>query len=157
MRKPPRGREERIFGRRELSLAIFQGAVLLASVFAFYAWLASGVTDEQIARAAAFVALITGHLSLALAEKTSSGASIFARSQIVFWSIAAGATLIVSAALSIPFLQDILRFAPPPAPILALSLMVGLLSGGWYAAAPFIKRGHEQLRPSVGRSVPGRG
>lgn len=147
MRKPPRGREEKIFGRRELSLAVIQGAVLLASVFAFYAWLVSGVTDEEIARAAAFVALITGHLTLAAAERSSSGTPIFGRSQLVFWSIAAGATLIVSLALTVPFLLDILRFAPLPASILALSLTVGLLSGGWYAGAPLIRRGRSAEDP----------
>ena len=140
MRKPPRAREEKIFGARELRLAIVQGAVLLASVFSFYAWLTSGVADEEVARAAAFLALITGHLSLALAERSSGGAPIFSRTQLVFWSIATGATIIVGAALTVPFFLEILRFAPPPPPILALSLMVGLLSGGWYAGAARLKK-----------------
>jgi Ca2+-transporting ATPase len=39
MQRPPRRRDERLFGRRELMLAIVQGTVVLASVFAFYAWL----------------------------------------------------------------------------------------------------------------------
>ncbi len=147
MRKPPRGRREKIFGTRELILAGVQGAILLTSVFAFYVWLNSGVANEQVARAAAFVALVTGHLSLALAESGSSGAPLFSRTRIVFWSIATGATIIVGATLTVPFLLDVLRFAAPPAHILALSVLIGLLSGGWYAGVRLTKRGRSVTRP----------
>ena len=132
MRKPPRGRGENIFGARELSLAIVQGLVLLASVFAFYAWLNSSIENGEVARAAAFVALVTGHLSLALAESGMSGTPLFSRARIVFWSITAGAVMVVGAAVTVPFLLDVLRFARPTGPILALSLLVGLFSGGWW-------------------------
>jgi Ca2+-transporting ATPase len=135
MRKPPRPRNERLFGPGELIVAIVQGAILLASVFLLYAWLNASGTGAEVARAAAFLALVTGHLSLAIAENASAGRNLFARTRIVFWSIALVATALVSAALSMPFLMEVLRFETPPLPILTLSILVGLISGGWYAAA----------------------
>lgn len=140
MHKPPRSRAERIFGARELNMAIVQGGVLLAAVLAFYTWLNSEVANEGVARAGAFVSLVTGHLSLALAEGTGSRVPLFSRARIVFWSIAAGAAAIVSAALTVPILLDIFRFVTPPTSILILSLLVGLLSGGWYSIVRVRKR-----------------
>ena len=132
MRKPPRGRHEKLFGSRQLSLAIMQGAVLLAAVFALYAWLNASGTSEEVSRAAAFVALVTGHLSLALAESGATGRALLARDKRVFWVITGGAGVLVSATLAVPFLLEILRFATPPPAILATGIVTGLLSGGWY-------------------------
>ena len=123
MQKPPRGLGEKLFGKAELMLAVLQGVVLLACVIAFYAWLMESGIGEAAARAAAFVALVSGHLSLA-----------FSRPRAVFWWIAAGATAVLAASLSVPFLLEILRFAPPPPSVLAISLAVGLLAGGWHPA-----------------------
>jgi Ca2+-transporting ATPase len=131
MQRSPRRRDERLFGRRELMLAIVQGTVVLASVFAFYAWLNASNVGEQIARAGAFVALVTGHLSLALAESSSLGQPLLARGRGVFWAIVAGAVLLVTASLTVPFLLEVLRFAMPPRSILAMSMFIGLVSGGW--------------------------
>ncbi len=131
MQRSPRRRDERLFGRRELMLAIVQGTVVLASVFAFYAWLNASNVGEQIARAGAFVALVTGHLSLALAESSSLGQPLLARGRGVFWAIVAGAVLLVTASLTVPFLLAVLRFAMPPLSILAMSMFIGLVSGGW--------------------------
>ena len=131
MQRPPRRRDERLFGRSELTLAIVQGTVVLASVFAFYAWLNASNVGEQIARAGAFVALITGHLSLALAESSASGQPLLARGRGVFWVIVAGAVLLVIASLTVPFLLEVLRFAMPPFLILATGMLIGLVAGGW--------------------------
>jgi len=131
MQRPPRRRDERLFGRSELTLAIVQGTVVLASVFAFYAWLNASNIGEQIARAGAFVALVTGHLSLALAESSSFGRPPLARGRGVFWAIVAGAVLLVTASLTVPFLLKVLRFAMPPLSILAMGMLIGLVSGGW--------------------------
>lgn len=131
MQRPPRRRDERLFGRSELTLAIVQGSVVLASVFAFYAWLNASNVGEQIARAGAFVALVTGHLSLALAESSSFGRPLLARGRGVFWAIVAGAVLLVTASLTVPFLLEVLRFAMPPLSILAMGMSIGLVSGGW--------------------------
>ena len=146
MLKPPRARDEKLFGRRELATALLQGAVLLASVLALYFWLNAAVADEGAARAAAFVSLITGHLTLALVEGTRGG-SIFASGRGIFWSIVIVAALVVGGALTIPFLMEVLRFAPLSPFILATSILVGLISGGWYAGARLV--GPSSVAPKV--------
>jgi Ca2+-transporting ATPase len=139
MRSPPRGRGERLFGRSELALAVVQGLALLVPVLAVYAWLNSNGAGQEVARTAAFVALVTGHLSLALAESSSIGRSPLGEGRGIFWSIVAAAVLLVVASLTIPFLLDVLRFAMPPVPILVISVLVGLISGGWYGAIRIVR------------------
>ena len=132
MRKPPRRRDEKLFGSKELILAGIQGAILLASVFLFYGWLNAAGSGSEVARAGAFTALVTGHLVLALAESATSGHGLFGRTKIIFWSIAGGATALLIAALTVPFLLEVLRFETPSPGLLSASVLVGLASGGWY-------------------------
>jgi Ca2+-transporting ATPase len=132
MKAPPRGRNEPLFGARQIAFAAVQGAVLLAAVFGFYWWLV-GIQPERIARAAAFVALVSGHLTLALAEGGWGRAGPFSRSGMIFWAIVAAAVLILSLTLTIPFLVEALRFSPPGAAILAMGIAIGVAGGGWSA------------------------
>ena len=133
MKKPPRRAEEPLFGLREISLAGVQGAVLLVSVLSYYAWMLNAGHGEEVARAAAFVALVAGHLSLAIAEGRTPGTPFFGRERLVFWLIAAGAVLVLTAALAIPFIADILRFATPSALQLMTGAAIGIVTGGWFA------------------------
>lgn len=145
MRKPPRRRDERLFGSKELILAGVQGAILLASVFLFYGWLNAEGFGSEFARAGAFTALVTGHLSLALAESVTAGAGLFVSTRRVFWFIALGATILLIAALSVPFLLEVLRFQAPSPLILIVSVLVGLVSGGWYAAVQAVHLSRARL------------
>jgi Ca2+-transporting ATPase len=146
MRRPPRGRDERLFGRGELTLAIVQGAVLLGSVFALYACLNSTGIGAAAARACAFAALVTGHLSLALAESGTFGRAPLGEGRGIYWGIVAAAALLVAATLTVPFLQEVLRFAAPSGQVLAVSLLVGLASGGWYGLVKLLHLEGEPLR-----------
>jgi Ca2+-transporting ATPase len=132
MRKPPRRSDEPLFGARQISLAVVLGSVLLASVFGFYAWMNQSGVAEEVARAAAFIALVVGHLSLAIAESKSTGSRLFGRERIAFWCIVGGAIAVLAAATSLPFMLEILRFSPPPLSLLSASVAVGMLAGGWY-------------------------
>lgn len=133
MKKPPRRAEEPLFGLRQIALAGVQGSVLLVSVLGYYASMQNMGHGDQVARAAAFIALVTGHLSLAVAEGRTPGSPLFARERIVFWLIAAGAILVLTATIAVPLLADILRFSTPSHIDLLISVVVGLLAGGWFA------------------------
>jgi len=137
MQRPPRRASEPLFGRMQIAMAGVQGLVLLAAVLSWYWWLnASGAGAEQ-SRAAAFVALVTGHIALAAAVLGTSGPGLLARHRWVFWLIAGGAAGLVTLTLTIPALLNVMRFASPGPTELLGSILVGLVAGGWYAARGF--------------------
>jgi Ca2+-transporting ATPase len=135
MARPPRPASEPLFGRRQVALAVVQGAILLAAVLGLYAWLAAAAVPEDEARACAFVALVTGQLVLALAEVAAGGAGLFGRHELPFWAIAGAAGLMLALGLLVPPLARILEFALPSARELLVAVAVGLAAGGWYGPA----------------------
>ena len=140
---------EALFGRRQLSIALAQGLILLAAVLGLYVWLIQSGSDEGIARASAFIALVTGHLSLAIAESSVIGSRLFSRDRIIFWVIVAGAAIVMSAAVTFSFLLEILRFQAPPALLLLGSVAVGLIAGGWWSLARLLRMRHSHGAPLV--------
>jgi len=137
MRRPPRRASEPLFGRMQIAVAAVQGLVLLAAVLSWYWWLNVSGTGEDQSRAAAFVALVTGHIALAAAMLATSDRGLLARHRWIFWLIAAAAAGLLMLLLSIPALLDVMRFASPgPAELLG-SILIGLAAGGWYAARAF--------------------
>lgn len=132
MRKPPRPAKEPLFGLRQILVAGVQGAVLLATVLGLYAWLiADGLPDTE-ARAAAFVALVVGHLSLALADASSGASRLLDRGRGTFWIIGAAAVTVLTLTLTVPPLAGILDFTVPALPLLVLAVALGVASGGWF-------------------------
>jgi len=71
--KPPRPRNQSLFGSKELFAGLFQGAVILAAVFGLYIWRLSIDVPAGEARALAFTALVVGNLILAFAEAAEVG------------------------------------------------------------------------------------
>ena len=135
MRRPPRNRDEPLFGARHIRLAAVQGTALLGATLALYAWMNSAGPGAETARSAAFIALVTGHLSLALSVSSLGGRRLFSRERALFWIIGAMAGLVLIASISLPFMQDILLFSPVPLWALALSVGTGLAAGGWFGVA----------------------
>lgn len=140
MRRPPRRASEALFGRMQIAMAAGQGLVLLSAVFGWYWWLNVSGAGEDQTRAAAFVALVTGHISLAAAILATSGRGLLARHRWIFWLIAAAAAGLLTLLLSIPALLNVMRFASPgPAELLG-SILIGMVAGGWYAAQALFSR-----------------
>jgi Ca2+-transporting ATPase len=133
MRKPPRSRNEPLFGARQITLAALQGFVLLAATLGLYAWMNESGSGPEAARSAAFIALVTGQLSLALSVSGVSGGRLLSRERVWFWVIGGAAALVMILAVTLPLMQEILRFSPPAPWMLVVSLGTGLLAGGWYA------------------------
>lgn len=130
MNRPPRKPSERLLGARELRLAAAQGSILMTCVLGYYYWLNQVVQLDALARSCAFLALVIGQLSLALAEG-SLGARLFSRQRIAFWSIVGIATLLLTLTMTIPFLLALLRFARPPLDLVFASVLLGGVAGGW--------------------------
>jgi Ca2+-transporting ATPase len=133
MRKPPRRRNEALFGARQITVAALQGFVLLAATLGLYAWMNESGSGPEAARSAAFIALVTGQLSLALSVSGVSGGRLLSRERVLFWVIGGAAALVMILAVTLPLMQEILRFSPPAPWMLVVSLGTGLLAGGRYA------------------------
>lgn len=135
MRKPPRNRGEPLFGSQQITIAALQGSVLLAATLGFYAWLNGMGLATGEARSAAFITLVTGHLSLALSVSGGDGGRLFSRDRLVFWAIGGAAALVLILSLSLPAMRDILRFSPPGPWIFGAGVLIGIAAGGWFAVA----------------------
>jgi Ca2+-transporting ATPase len=135
MRRPPRGSNEPLFGARQIGLAAVQGAVLLAATLGLYALLGQATAGADVARTAAFVALVVGHLSLALSVSAVEGGRLFTRERALFWVIGASAALLLTLSVSLSVMREILRFSPLPLWTLAAAIATGLVAGSWSGLA----------------------
>ncbi|WP_374468860.1 HAD-IC family P-type ATPase [Phenylobacterium sp.] len=131
MRRPPRPRDEPLFGPAQVGVALIQGLGVLTGVLAVY-MLALQDHPEAQARGAAFLALVLGNLVLALAD-SSGGGRLFSRDRVAYWLIAAAVLAVLAAVLALPALAAVFRVALPSADLLALAVAAALAAGGWPA------------------------
>lgn len=122
MQRPPRRRDEPLFGMRQIVIALVQGAGLLLAVFALYAW-ALSTYAEEIARGGAFIALVLGNLALALSDSMTSGRLLGAH-RLPFILIALAVSTLLTAIFVVPGLAGVFDVASPPALLLTLSMLL---------------------------------
>lgn len=134
MRRPPRTADERLFDFATVSLALLQGAAMLAMVVLVYAYgLHRDITDAE-ARAMAFTTIVLGNLGLILANRSQTR-SLFMTlrfpNRALYWII--GGTLTgLLIALYVPSVSQLFRFAPPPPGEFALCLGAAIAGLVWY-------------------------
>lgn len=141
MDRPPRNAREPLFGSAQIAIAAMQGLVLLAGVLAFYAWLNRMGAGEDEARAAAFIALVSGHLALAPAVLAAKSRGIPGHHRWMLWLVAAGAALLLLLMLAAPELREIMRLSVPSAQELLAAGAVGIVAGGWSATLVLLRPG----------------
>lgn len=139
MRRPPRRPGAALFGGREILMGLAQGSPILVAVLALYLGFLPAV-GEPAARAAAYVALAVGNLSLAMAIGASAGVGLFGPARRLFWSICAGLAAILFVGLYVPPVAGVFHFAAPPLSVLAVGLATGLLAGGWSGGVRALRR-----------------
>ena len=149
MRKPPRNAQEPLFGSAQIAVAGLRGLVLLGGVLGFYLWMNQTGASEGEARAASFIALVVGHLALAPAILAAHAPDPSTRHRLIFWVIAAGASMLLVLMLLIPELRHIMRFEIPAPLQLAAAIAVGTVAGGWSAVRVFLDSGHTTANASV--------
>jgi P-type Ca2+ transporter type 2C len=132
MQRPPRRKDEPLFGTAQIRTALLQGALLLLAVLALYTW-ALTVYPEEEARAGAFIALVLGNLALALADSMASG-GLVARHRRVFWAIAGGVALVLTLIFAIPGFAQAFAVTLPDTRLLVLALAAPFLIGVWAAS-----------------------
>jgi Ca2+-transporting ATPase len=112
MRRPPRKVDERLFGMRNVSLAVLQGLGLMAAVAAvFFIGLHEGLSDTE-ARALAFACVVIGNLALIVSNRSTehSIVSLLRIPNRAQWWILGGTSLALTAALTVPQLRRIFHF-----------------------------------------------
>jgi Ca2+-transporting ATPase len=151
MRRPPRARDEALFGPTQLALALLQGASVLGGVFGLYAW-ALGQYPETQARAAAFVALVSAQLVLALADSMSRRSRLFAPHRRAFWSIAFAAAVMLAIVLATPAIGALFSMTAPDGRLLLIALAVAAVSGGWLSLSVRLRGAAPPTRPCAAAS-----
>ncbi|NRR30212.1 cation-translocating P-type ATPase [Oxalobacteraceae bacterium] len=113
MCQPPRLPTAPLFGMRAMVLALAQGMGALLVVLAAYGWARSAM-PEDAARAFAFTTLMSANLALIMANRSRSLGIIASlrTPNPVLWLVAASALLLLAAALYLPWLAAVFRFAP---------------------------------------------
>jgi len=142
MRRPPRDSRERLFGARTLGLSLTQGVAVLAMVALMFGVALARGSGEDEARALAFTTLIVANIGLILANRSWSQTiwSRFRYRNRALWWVAGGAAAFLAAALYVPALREVFRFARLSAVDVALCLVVGLTSILWFELLKVINR-----------------
>jgi Ca2+-transporting ATPase len=138
MGRPPRRLSDSLFGARSLVVGLIQGGIVLSVDLALIFW-AFPIYGEQVARAAAFTAMILCNLGLILisrAGKRSLLETLLAPNIPQAW-ITMGSLALLGFALYIPWLQKVFMFASIPPEVLGLSVIAAFIS---LAAANIARR-----------------
>jgi Ca2+-transporting ATPase len=130
MTRPPRRADDSLFGARQLTASLVQGASILLAVLVLYLWALQNGSEAQ-ARGAAFLALVVGNLTLALSDSTAPGGKLFAKHRLAYWGIAAIAVIALAAALEVPWLGAMFRMTQPDPGILVSAFVIAVVSGSW--------------------------
>ncbi len=132
MRRPPRRRNEALFGSAQLALAAVQGLVVLCGVLGLYVWALQSGSETQ-ARGAAFIALVLSNLILALNDVMSAELRLLAP-RTAFWAISGLLLIVMLLVFVVPYLAGIFAVSAPPAAVLGAALAVAVANGAWYSA-----------------------
>jgi len=141
MQRSPRNAAAPLFGGATLWLALLQGAGVLAVVLAAFAWAHLRIPEPE-ARAFAFATLVVGNLALILSNRSATRAlwDLLRTPNAALWAVVGGASLLLLAALYLPWISGVLRFAPLPAHELASACGLGLLSVLWFEGIKWARR-----------------
>jgi P-type Ca2+ transporter type 2C len=136
MRRPPRARDEPLFSRSMLTRSIGLGLCVLMLCLIVYG-VALQLVDDATARALVFISMIAANLALIFVSRsrTEDFLAVIARDNILYWWIAALASVALASVVLVPTLADVFKFAPP-AWEAALAVALGsvasvLLAGRW--------------------------
>lgn len=131
MQQPPR-KDISLFGPRELLLSFTQGSVILITAFSIYYGLLHFGYQVTEARAAGFIAIVLGNLTLAFADSAEVGTSFFDRRRYAFWSIFISMIVVVTVLLAVEEVGALFQITTPPLPVLALTITAATIAGSWY-------------------------
>ena len=145
MRHPPRDPRERLFSAEMVGVSLLLGAGVLVTAFLGFWWASRQGWDEGVLRAFGFTSIVFGNLAMIHATRTRDR-SIFralAKPNPALWMVTTGALVALLAAVYLPPMASLFRFAPLP----PLPLLLGALSG---ASGVLFYEAYKVFRPRHG-------
>jgi Ca2+-transporting ATPase len=114
MQRPPRDPAEPLFNLQMLLGAFLVGAAVLACVCLTYAWAQNSGRSEGEVHAIGFAAIVFGNLAMILAHRAPDRSLLatLVRPNPAFWWVVLGALGALAAAIYLPPLAQVFRFAP---------------------------------------------
>ena len=141
MQRPPRHRDERLFSKATLAVALLQGLSILAVCLCVFLIARSGRSAAE-ARALTFAALVVAFLVVILVNRswTRSAVSMLRVPNAALHWVLLGASVFLALALLLPFAQRLFHFAPLRTGDLLLSLGAGFVCVLWFEAVKRVRR-----------------
>ncbi len=142
MKRKPRSRQERLFGKRSMATSVLQGLIAFAAVLGVHALVLAQGQSQAEARTLAFITLIVSNLGLILANRSWSRtifSTFSSRNPALLW-VLGGAIALLGLVAFVPGLRSLFHFAPIHASDIALSLGAGLASIALFEAAKMLMR-----------------
>jgi len=140
MRRPPRPRDEALFGRTIIARSLVQGCWSLLLTIAAYG-IAMKTLPEAEARAFGFATMVLGNLGLLLANRQRGLVDALRAANPLFWGIAGVACGLLLLAIYLPAAASLFRFAAPPPPWLAgAAALTAVMLAGVQLASRALRR-----------------
>jgi Ca2+-transporting ATPase len=142
MNRPPRNPKSRLFDRRMITSAVFQGLILFAIVLgAFVISLYRGQTEID-ARAISFTTLVLGNLALIWANRsrTRTIPEMLLSRNTPLWAVTGGALALLAIVLYVPSVRDLFQFSLLHLNDIAVCVALALASITGIEAAKLIRR-----------------
>jgi len=149
MRRPPRKKNEHLFGKRILLISLVQGLVVMLATLAVLAYTLSSGVSAETARTLTFATVVIGNIGLILVNRSWQHSILNAprsRNRALWW-VVVGAFSFLILALTLPFMHEVFHFAPVTASQFALSALAGLGSVVWFEVFKEWRRFRRCIKP----------
>jgi len=142
MRRKPRPAKGRILTFPIMAMAMLQGAVIAAAVYAVVLVARAQGQDEASARTLSFVTLIVANLALIVVNRswTEPFWLTLRRPNPTLWWLLGGAGVLLLAVVEAPGLQSLFSFAPVPWSNIGWCALAGVGSVAWFEVAKLVRR-----------------
>jgi Ca2+-transporting ATPase len=145
MNRPPRRPEDRLLGRRTITLALVQGLLVLGFVLGVYFSAVSRGLSLDETRTLTFVTIVMANLALIAVNRSWSQGILttLGAPNRAFWAVTGGTLFFLAVAVALPAAREVFRFAVFQPGDLVLCILAGILSVLWFEL-------YKTIRPSAG-------